>query len=236
MRGLWLWGALLLASCDASHLNGTALLITAHAGGTALQQLRYQALDEQGVFTFGPEVRPEVAAGRQPSVTAVRVLLPDSADGQVLEVLVEGLSGQAVLLEGRALVRVEQGLEVAVTIALTAPASGCAACGGCCSPAGTCLSATAAACGVGGAACVSCDPRVADTCGVDGTCGCGAQQGPCGAGSRCSGGACVCDPTTCAGCCGATGECLSGDSRWSCGQGGVTCAACDRRCTRGTCE
>ncbi|MDP1824044.1 MAG: hypothetical protein Q8L48_12405 [Archangium sp.] len=235
MRALWLGGALLLVSCDASRLNGTALLITAHAGSTPLEQLRYQATDEQGLLTFGPELRPEVPAGRQPSITAVRVLLPDSADGQVLEVLVEGLIGQAVVLDGRALVRVEQGLEAAVTIALAAPAHGCADCAGCCSPAETCLSATASACGVGGAACVGCDRNVADGCAADGTCACGAQ-GPCGEGTRCSGGTCVCDAASCGGCCTGAGQCLSGTSRSSCGLGGATCGPCERRCTRGACE
>lgn len=94
---------------------------------------------------------------------------------------------------------------------------------GCCSGA-TCSTASAATCGLSGAACVACNPMVADQC-VGGTCACGA--GPaCGPGQRCDGGTCVCDFTSCPdGCC--DGTTCRARSTSTCGTAGGACSSCD---------
>src|SRR5207245_2628228 len=99
-----------------------------------------------------------------------------------------------------------------------------------------CQSPTLQTCGMAGAACVACNPAVADAC-VTGSCRCGA--GPsCVAGQRCNGGRCICDGMSCPnGCC--AGVTCATPSFGSCGGNGNACASCNGTladsCTNGVC-
>jgi hypothetical protein len=115
-------------------------------------------------------------------------------------------------------------------------AGGCGVCPGCCAG-DTCMSGDdLSACGVGGAACVACDPTLADGCQAGAcTCGGGFQ---CSAGQQCSGGACVCNTSACTGCCNAfTNQCDPGNTDTSCGSGGGPCRTCGtgQVCDGGSC-
>ena len=91
-------------------------------------------------------------------------------------------------------------------------------CVGCCQG-DTCMSGTTTGtCGIGGAACVTCQPR-----------------------ETCSGGSCVaqtCDADSCPdGCCGVDNTCQAGDTVSACGGGGALCEICDsdETCTSRIC-
>lgn len=100
-------------------------------------------------------------------------------------------------------------------------ASSCAE--GCCSGP-TCSTSELATCGVGGNACVACNPERSDTC-ADGSCACGSNP-PCANGERCVSGSCDCDDVSCPiGCCD-DGTCMA-PSPESCGVEGASCVACD---------
>jgi len=226
LSGVLLLCCALGLGCDASRLNGTALLVTTQGGLAPLTQLRYQASDTSGASALSPMLRPEAAGTTLSSTNVVRVLLPDTLAGQTLEVSVEGLVAGDAVVSGRALVHVEAGREVALTILLAPPSSGCAGCTGCCSPSGTCLSPTRTACGAAGLACASCEAATSDGCGADGRCACGV--GPaCAAGRQCQGGQCVagCSATACPDGCCANGVCQARTLN-SCGAAGRTCASC----------
>ena len=64
---------------------------------------------------------------------------------------------------------------------------------GCCAGA-ACTKPVLANCGAPGTQCSPCDPSVADNC-ATGTCSCGGNGRPCGAGQQCVNGACACTAT-----------------------------------------
>ena len=257
---LWMMCLVLPAlSCrDVTRLHGTALVVTVEAGGLEIDQLRYSSAEGE-TAVFGPETRPEPAAGPLASTTSVRVLLADSLAGQTMEIFVEGLSAGAVVGQGRARVDVVPGVERPVTVLLAAPMSGCDNCQGCCSNGNCVTSPNASACGIGGAACSTCDVLTTTTCGADGRCACGVGPpctaaigadkcapatgeclcgtGPaCEPGVECLRGLCQCTAASCpSGCC-MGGRCLMGDTSQSCGLGGRACLDClGSACTAGTC-
>ena len=95
---------------------------------------------------------------------------------------------------------------------------------GCCVGA-TCVARSVMACGPGGAACMACNPIVADNCSPSGSCACG--SGPaCANGQHCAAGACVCDATSCANGCCAGSTCLLGVTAMACGANGSACVSC----------
>lgn len=252
-------GLVLLAAgaCrDVRRLHGTAVVITVETGGRAVDQLRYEGLDE-GALVFGPTLRPETAGEAPvPATSAVRVLLPDALDGRTLDLHVAGLAAGAPVAEGHARVVVSKGVERFATVVLGDLEVTCATCPGCCSPAGECLTTSAAACGAPGAQCEACDALTADRCGPDGRCACG--NGPpcslaiggdrcvegqcqCGDGPACAPGleclqrACQCTAASCAGCCD-QGQCVRGGAPNACGAGGRACLDCGAStCTAGEC-
>jgi hypothetical protein len=101
-------------------------------------------------------------------------------------------------------------------------------CAGCCRDDVTCIQQpSAGACGVGGAACKACDPRVADTC-QRGQCSCGgtAEATVCTEGLDCRQGRCECvEGGRCPGCCDAN-RCVARPNAAFCGFGGIACRAC----------
>ena len=107
------------------------------------------------------------------------------------------------------------------------PPCGPSTCQGCCLN-GVCQpGTTAATCGAGGGACVTCSGRQ--------FCNGGRCDGP-DAGVRCG-------PGTCSGCCTQTGNCVAGSQLAQCGGGGALCQACfasqsctNNRCTSVTCQ
>jgi hypothetical protein len=95
-------------------------------------------------------------------------------------------------------------------------------CTGCCGMNG-CATPSFPTCGAGGAACVTCDMALSDSCDSTGHCACGSTA-QCAQGQRCSSGKCVCDAMSCAsGCCSGT-TCTS-PSPMACGLG-AACVNC----------
>jgi hypothetical protein len=127
--------------------------------------------------------------------------------------------------------------------------------------AGVCSACDASSCAgcCLGAACVACDPALADTCSEAGECRCGGgpacdassadrciggecrcgDDAACATGQRCAGSACACDSISCPdGCCDET-VCEPGTEDDACGGGGERCHRChhnDERCVDRTCE
>lgn len=104
---------------------------------------------------------------------------------------------------------------------------------GCCDGS-TCRTRSFATCGLGGAACTSCDATTADQCSTLGACRCG--SGPaCGSGLACVQGACVCNAASCSGCCSGN-VCNPGTAKGACGTGGAQCTNCkNAQCNAGSC-
>src|SRR5579871_660248 len=107
---------------------------------------------------------------------------------------------------------------------------------GCCSG-NACTKPSAQACGGNGAACVACDPKLADSC-VSGACQCG-MGALCANGQRCLNGTCTCDGQSCPnGCC--NGNTCMPSAFGNCGIGGNSCIVCDPNlasvCTNGVCS
>jgi hypothetical protein len=241
---------LALASCrDAEHVSGTAILIRVDLVAVNADQLRYTGTDAAQVV-FGPEVRPSMPAGTLPGTTTVRVLLNDALAGHTLNIAVEALSAGAPVSQSSAIVGVELGVEREVTVVIGAASDGgaCSGCAGCCSGA-SCLSPSAAACGLNGSPCVVCDAQVADNCGADGLCRCGVAascspiagadtcsagvcgcgSGPsCAAGLECLSRSCQCTAASCNGCCSG-GACVATRSASACAPSGMACADCGIR-------
>ena len=221
-----------IACRDVTRLHGTSVVVTVDAKSFDVDQLEYRGL-EADTELFPASLRPEVAAGPLPSISVVRVLLPDSLDGKTIDVLVRGLNQGTVLAEGRGRVVVVKGVEKPVSVELAGMSvGGCDGCTGCCSNGNTCVTPGPASCGVNGAACTTCDARTTNECGADGRCACGASPPctlaigadncnagtcHCGTGPACEPGVeclqrvCQCTAASCAGCC-MGGRCLMGDA------------------------
>jgi len=116
----------------------------------------------------------------------------------------------------------------------TGACSGCNAqtCSSGCCTGSSCNPPGVMRCGTGGAVCVACEARRADSC-VAGACRCG--TGPqCAPGQTCDAGACVCTPSSCpSGCC--QGSMCSSPLFPTCGDGGMACIACSTQ-TSDTCQ
>lgn len=255
MRRLVLFTFLALSCRDPATLLGTALLVTVDSSDVEIDQLRYGVELVDGGVVLEPTLRPANAGGTLAPTTTVRVLLKDSLAGQALAVKVEGLAGGAVVGAGQSEVLVVRGREAPVVIKLLQPQPGCQ---GCVGPAGDCVTTpTAQACGKNGAACVSCDPVMANACSSAGACACGARAPcsaalgadrcengecrcgtapACAAGQECVAQTCQCTPTSCPGGCCQANTCVTAPSSSACGTGGRACLDCGgSACNGGLC-
>jgi hypothetical protein len=255
MRRSFLLTLLALSCRDPATLVGTAILVTVDSSDVRVEQLQYSAWIIDGGTVLEPTTRPDAPAGLLATSTSVRVLVKDSLGGETLEVHVDGLVDGGVAGEGHGEVRVDKGFERAVVVKLLPPVSRCQ---GCVGPQGDCVTEPGPqACGKGGAACVVCDPVMADRCSATGACACG--NGPpcsaalgadrcergecrCGNGAVCSAGqeclaqTCQCTPTSCAGGCCQGSTCVTTPSSAACGSAGKACLDCGgSACTAGQC-
>ena len=243
-----------IASCAPT---GTSLLLEIDlAAVPGVQQLHVTGTVDD-VLVFGPAIRPEHAGDPLTGVQTLRVLLPDSTDGQTVQVRVEGLVSGEVRGTAQEEAVARKNHETKVHLALDPHDLPCTGCKGCCSE-GRCISgASLSACGGGGVVCIACDPALSDQCASGGRCACGAGpacspqtgadrcvdgacrcgNGPaCPSGTECDNGVCRCTESSCAGCC-SDNECLPGNDGNACGAGGVTCQTCTggSTCNAGQC-
>jgi hypothetical protein len=245
--------AVWLGACrDPATASGTALYITTEFDpALLLTQVRVWGSVEGGQ-PFGPHVLPEQPDRLLSSRETLRVLLGDVPNGVQARVSIEGLRDHQVVARGEGTTHIRDGYEVDVTLRLE-PASSdggtfCIGCGGCCQD-GTCTGPSLRACGVGGNACVACDPVKTDTCDARGVCVCGSNpacaeltvdrcmdgqcrcgnSGPCAPGQECVDGTCRCTTNSCAGCCSGN-ICEPGNTKDKCGKGGEVCRKCGKGC------
>lgn len=187
----------LLTFAACSDTSPTLLLIVEDPQAVAPTQLRIQiALEGAEALST---TRPEAPGAPLTSGQSLRVLLPDAAIGATVEVSVEALRDGAVHGQAQGAFRPTPGEELVGRVTLRGvEASACTpeSCpDGCCQD-GVCREAALATCGLGGDACVACDPAQADAC-TAGACRCGSDA-PCAAGQTCTDGTCVSDaPTKC---------------------------------------
>jgi hypothetical protein len=259
---------LLLCACrDPARVSGTALYVTTEFDPTLLiTQVRVWG-SVNGGQPFGPQVLPEQPARLLYSGETLRVLLGDVPNGSQAKVSVEGLRDSVVVARGEGTATIRDGYEVDVSVRMEPvtpePPDGgnpdggtfCLGCTGCCVQ-GQCTERSFQTCGVGGVACATCDPVLADTCDSRGVCVCGANpacSGPgvdrcvngqcrcgtgaaCGAGQECVDGTCRCTTSSCSGCCSGN-LCMAGNTQNACGKGGQACVRCNKSCqTDRTCR